>query len=70
MAAMLADDICKFIFLNEKVWISIPISLKFVTKGSIDNKPALVQVMAWRRTGDTPLPEAMLTQFIDACMRH
>ena len=36
----------------------------------IDNKSALVQVMAWRRTGDKPLPEPILTQFIDAYMRH
>ena len=33
---------------------------------SIDNKPALDQVMAGRRTGDKPLPEEILTQFIDA----
>ena len=37
-----------------------------VPKDPIDNKPALVQVMASRRTGDKPLPEAILTQFIDA----
>ena len=36
----------------------------------IDNKPELVQVMAWRRTGDKPLPETMLTQFTDAYMQH
>ena len=30
-----------------------------VPKGQIDNKPALVQVMAWHRTGDKPLPESM-----------
>ena len=65
MAAMLADDIFKCIFLNENVSISIQISLKFAPKGSIDNKLALVQVMAWRQTGDKPLPEAMLTQFTD-----
>ena len=35
----------------------------FVDKGAIGNKPTLVQVMAWRRTGDNPLPEQMLTQF-------
>ena len=46
------------------------ISLNFFLKGSIINKPALVQVMAWRRTGDKPLPEPMLTQFTDAYMRH
>ena len=38
--------------------------------GPIDNKAALVQVMAWRRTGDKPLPESMRTQFTDAYMRH
>ena len=46
------------------------ISLKFVLRSPIDNKPALVQVMAWRQTGDKPLPELMLTQFTDAYMRH
>ena len=38
--------------------------------GLIDNKSALVQVIAWRRTGDKPLPEPMMTKFIDAYMRH
>ena len=37
---------------------------------SIDNKSTLVQVMAWRRTGDKLLPEPMLTQFTDAYMSH
>ena len=50
--------------------ILIRVSLKFVPSGPIDNKAALVQVMAWRRTGDKPLPEPMLTQFTDAYMRH
>ena len=70
MAAILADNKFKCIFLNEKYRISIRISLKFVPKGPIDNKPALVQVMAWRRTGDKPLSEPMLTQFTDAYMGH
>ena len=43
------DDISKYIFLNENVWISNKISLKFVPKGQIHNVPALVQTMAWRR---------------------
>ena len=30
-------------------------SLKFVPDDPVDNNPALVQVMAWRRTGDNPL---------------
>ena len=70
MAASLADNIFNHIFLNENVWISIKISLKFVLKGPIDNKPTLVQVMAWHRPGDKPLLEPMLTQFIDTYMRH
>ena len=55
-----ADDIFKCIFLNENVWILIKISLKFVPKGPINNIPALVQIMAWRRPGDKPLSEPMM----------
>ena len=56
--------------MNEKFGISILISQKFVPKDPIDNKSASVQVMAWHRTGNKPLPEPMLTQFTDAHMRH
>ena len=70
MATNLADEIFNRIFLSENVWISIKISLKFVFKGSIDNKPALVQVTAWHWTGDKPLSEPMLTQLIEAYMQH
>ena len=55
-----ADDIFKCIFLNENVWIPIKISLKFVPKGPINNIPALVQIMAWRRPGDKPLSEPIM----------
>ena len=50
--------------------ILIQISLKLVPRGPIDNKPSLVQVMVWRRTGDKPLPEPMMVQFTDAYMQH
>ena len=43
--------------------------MKYVHKGPIDNKPALVQIMAWRRIGDKPLSEPMMAQFSDAYMR-
>ena len=56
----LADVIFKCIFLNENVWIPIKISLKFVPKGPINNIPAMVQIMAWRRPGDKPLSEPMV----------
>ena len=48
MAPNLADDIFKCIFTSEKYCVSIRISLKFVPWGTIDNRPALVQVMAYR----------------------
>ena len=54
------DDIFKSIFLNDNVWISIAVSLKFVPRGPINNIPALVQIMAWRRPGDKPLSEPMM----------
>ena len=41
--------------------ILIGISRKFVPKGSIDSILPLVQIMAWRRIGDKPLSEPMLT---------
>ena len=56
------DDLFKCIFLNENVWISIKNSLKFVPKGPIDNIPALVQIMVWRRLGDKPLSEPMIVR--------
>ena len=70
MAAILADDTFKCIFLNENDRIRIQISLKFVLRGAIDSEPALIQVMAWRRTGDKPFPEPMMTLFTDAYIRH
>ena len=60
----LADDIFKCIFLNENAWISLKISLKFVPKVQINNIPALVQIMAWRRPGDKSLSEPMMVSFL------
>ena len=54
------DDIFKWIFVNENGRISINISLKFVPRVPINNIPALVQIMAWRRPGDKSLSEQML----------
>ena len=51
---ILADDNFGCIYLNENDRILIRISLKFVLSGPIDNPPKLVQVMAWRQTGDKP----------------
>ena len=59
---LLADDTFKRIFLNENDRIFIKISLKFVTRGPIDNIPTLVQIMAWRWPGDNPLSEPMMVR--------
>ena len=69
MASIWADDILKCIFLNENDKIPIQISLTLVPRSPIDNKPSLVQVMAWRRIGGKPLPEPLMTQFTEAYMR-
>ena len=58
------DDTLNCIFLNENVRISIKISLKFAPKGPINNIPALVQIMAWRRPGDKPLSEPMMVSLL------
>ena len=57
-------DISKWIFLNENVCISLKISLGYVPKVRINNIPALVQIMAWRRPGDKPLSEPMMVSLL------
>ena len=57
------DDIFNFIYLDENAWISIKFSLTFVPKSPINNIPSLVQIMAWRRSGDKPLSEPMVLIF-------
>ena len=59
-----ADDTFKHIFLSEIFRILIKISLKFFPMGPINNIPALVQIMAWRRPGDKPLSEPMLVNLL------
>ena len=55
-----ADETFKRLFVNKNIRLLIEISLKFVPKGPINNIPALVQIMAWRRPGDKPLFEPMM----------
>ena len=54
------DDVFRCIFLNENIYISIKISLKFVRKCPINNVPALVLIMAWR----WPLYEPMMVSVL------
>ena len=59
-----ADDTYKRIFVNENVRISIEFSLTCVPKGPINSIPALVQIMAWCRSGDKPLSEPMMVSLL------
>ena len=59
-----ADDSFKRFFVTVNVRIFIEISLKFVPKGPINNDPALVQIMAWRRSGGKPLSEPMMASLL------
>ena len=59
-----ADDILDCVLLNENVWLSIKISLKLLPKGPINNIPALVPIMTWRRPGDKPLSEPLMVSLL------
>ena len=59
------DAISQTTFSSTFSWMKIfefriKISLKFVPSGSINNIPALVQIMAWHRPGDKPFSEPMM----------
>ena len=58
------DDIFKSIFFNENVQFLIKMSLTFVPVAPINNIPALVQIMAWRRPGNKPLSEPMMVSLL------
>ena len=68
IARHFADDVFNFIFLYENRRVLIQISLKFVPRGPIDNKPVLVQIIACHLTGDKPLSGLSMAQFGDAYM--
>ena len=70
MVAISQKTFSNAVFINENFCVLIPISLKFIPKGPIDNKSSLVQVMAWCQTGNKPLSEPMMTQFTDTYMWH
>ena len=55
-----AADIFTCILLNKNMWISLKMPLKLLPKFPINNIPALVQIMTWRRPGNKPLSEPMM----------
>ena len=64
-----ADNTYKRIFLNETARISIKISLKFVSKGPVNDNSALVRILAGRRPSDKSMSEPMMVRLY-AYMRH
>ena len=58
------DDTSKHIILNENVKFFTTMLLNFVSTDPINNIPALVQIMAWRRSGDKPLSEPMVVSLL------
>ena len=56
----LTDDIFKWIFMNDHVWIPIKFFSSGVNEGAINNILVLVQIRAWRRPGDKPLSQPMM----------
>ena len=60
----IAHEIFKCIFWNENIWISLNISLKFVSRVWMNNIPALVQRMAWRRPVNKPLCKPMMVRLL------
>ena len=63
-ATILQTKFSNVIFLDENIWILLKISLKFVCKFQMNNIPALVQMMIWRRTGDKPLSEPIMVSLL------
>ena len=54
---------CRWHWYSNKTWV------KYVRHGQISNKAALIQRVAWCRTGDKLLPETMMAQYTDAFMQ-
>ena len=65
----LADNIFWYIFLNEKYYILIKISLNCVAKVPGDNVTAVVQMKAWHWEGDKPLHKPVLIKICDTIIR-
>ena len=63
-SCLFPNNIFKWIFMNENVWIPIKMSLNFVPNVPINNIPALVQIMAWWRPGAKPLSEPMMVSLL------
>ena len=64
------DDIFRRIFFNEKCYILMKMSFKFVPQSPSNNTPALIQIMALCQPDDKLLLEAMMALCNDTYMCH
>ena len=60
----MSQNIFKCIFLNENVWISLKISLKFIPMVRNNTIPALVLKMAWCWPGNKPLSKPVMVSLL------
>ena len=59
-------DMLQMTFSHTKVFLfCFKVQWKLFTMVQIDTKPAFVSAMSWHHIGNKPLPELMLTSFID-----
>ena len=69
--AIILQYIFQTALLEWEFWnFPIKVSLKFIPNSPIDNTSELVKIMAWRRPGDKPLPEPIVTYHTDSYTRH
>ena len=64
MAAIFRTTFSNAFSWNESVKISTNISRDFDPKGPVDYNEALVQIMAWRRSGDESLSKPMMVRWV------
>ena len=55
---------CSNAFLIEMYEFRLSFPPKFVSGSQISNLPALVRMMAWRRSGDGPLTEPVMVSLM------
>ena len=60
----LSDNSFRCVFLSEDLWILLKISLKCVSEIWINNIPVLVQIMAWRQSGNKPVSKPMMVSLL------
>ena len=65
-----SNNMLKYISLNENIWVSINISLKFVSIGPINNILVLIQIMFWPQNQVTSHSWTNYGYNTGAFMRH